>query len=130
MPFILFIDSASLLIISFLYLKCNILTSCWCCNFYLCLHPLILFSFLGLECKIIRSYSCHQLCLAQRNWKLYIIMLCQATLIEKVSYQVLTEIMSATIDFNFFSFQIRVNNAVGVPVHHSSFGPSPLTCQF
>jgi hypothetical protein len=47
----------------------------------------------------------------------------------KVTYQVLMEIMSATIDFYFFSFQIRVNNAVVVPVHHSSFGPSPLTCQ-
>ena len=56
-------------------------------------------------------------------------MLCLATLIEKVTYQVLMEIMSATIDLYFFSFQIRVSNAVVVPVHHSSFGPSPLTCQ-
>jgi len=49
--------------------------------------------------------------------------------IEKVTYHVLMEIMSATIDFNFFSFQIRVNYAVVGPVHYSSFGPSPLTCQ-
>ena len=51
-------------------------------------------------------------------------MLCLATLIEKVTYQVLMEIMSATIDLFFFSFQIRVSNAVVVPVHHSSFGSS------
>jgi hypothetical protein len=33
------------LIIFFLYLKCNILTNCWCCNFYLCLHPINLIFF-------------------------------------------------------------------------------------
>ena len=40
----------------------------------------------------------------------------------KVTYRVLMEIMNATIDFYFF--QIGVSNAVVVPVHHSSFGPS------
>ena len=36
------------------------------------------------------------------------------------------ELLSATINFYFLSFQIRVSNAVVVPVHHSSFGSSPL----
>ena len=47
----------------------------------------------------------------------------------KVAYQVLMGIISAPIDFKLFAFQIRVSNAVVVPVYHSSFGPSPLTCQ-
>jgi hypothetical protein len=55
-------------------------------------------------------------------------MLCLATLIEKVTYQVLMEIMSATIDCNFFLFRLGLVMPV-VPVHHSSFGPSPLTRQ-
>jgi hypothetical protein len=43
--------------------------------------------------------------------------------IEEVTYRVLMEIISATIDFsNLFAFQIRVSNVV--PVHHSSSGLS------
>ncbi len=35
-------------------------------------------------------------------------MLCLATLIEKVTYQVLMEIKSATIDLNFFLFRLEL----------------------
>ena len=57
------------------------------------------------------------------------VILCLATLTENVIYCILMKIMSATIDFKLFPFQIGASNAVVVPVHHSSFGPSPLTRQ-
>ena len=48
-------------------------------------------------------------------------------IIEKVTYQVLMEIISTTIYFsNLFAFQIRVSNVV--PVHHSSFGLYSHSC--
>ena len=48
-------------------------------------------------------------------------------IIEKVTYQVLMEITSTTIDFsNPFAFQIRVSNVV--PVHHPSAGLYSHSC--
>jgi hypothetical protein len=119
LPFIVFIDSASLFnhIITFTYV-----------------YPqLILFSFSGLECKIIRSCSCHQLCLVQLallhspvnfNHQLLRVMhecltihilvfnlhseWCHSHSCLKVIYQVLIDIMSATIDFNFFLFRLEL----------------------
>ena len=86
---------------------------------------LILFSFSDLHCKIIRSCFCHQLYLAWRCWTFHTIMLCFATSIEKVTYRVLMEIISATMYFsNFLLFRLELVKLLWVPVHHSSFGPS------
>ena len=48
-------------------------------------------------------------------------------IIEKVIDCILLEIMSATIDFKLFPFQIGASNTAVAPVHHSSFSLSPLT---
>jgi hypothetical protein len=109
---------------SFLYLKCNVLTSCWCSTLFSCVYTkLILFSFSGLQYKIITSCCYHQLYLV-KGMQHWIVML---LIIEKVTYRVLMEIISATIDFsNPFAFQIRVSNVV--PVHHPSSGLYSHSC--
>jgi hypothetical protein len=122
-PFILFIDSVSLFNhFLFLYLKCNILTSCWCCNFYLCLHPINLIFFF-------RSWL-------QDYQKLFLSSIVLGTKELNIGYN---NAMSCYFNrkgnlssaygnnecnywLQFFSFQIRSSKVV--PVHHSSFGLS------
>ena len=90
---------------------------------------LILFSFSGLQCKIITSCCRHQssVVLSKKECNIVYSHTVLLLIIEKVIDCILLEIMSATIDFKLFHFQIGASNTAVVPLHYSSFSLSPLT---
>ena len=90
----------------------------------MCLHPIILIFFFRSSVQDYHKLFLSSVVLGTKELNIGYNNAMSCYLIEKVTYQVLMEIMNATIDFYFFSFQIRVSNAVVVPVHHSSFSPS------
>ena len=127
-PFILFIDSASLFDhFLFLYLKCNILTSCWCCNFYLCLHPINLIFFFRSSVQDYHKLFLSSVVLGTKELNIGYnnAMSCYFNRKGNLSSACGNYECHYWLLFFFFSDW----SALVVPVHQSSLGFSPLTCQ-
>jgi hypothetical protein len=115
-PFILFIDSASLFN-HFLFLKCNILTSCWCCIFYLCLHPINLIFFFRSSVQDYHKLFLSSVVLGTKELNIGYNNAMPCYFNRKGNLLSANENYECHYWLLFFSFQIRVSNAVAVPVY-------------